>query len=97
MIKKNRPKTQKKTDMAQKINIDQKRIEAILTCLESSDGFVLELISVINEALSTNNQIKIDDCLEYWEEIAELDCIPDFKKNSWSAYNALVEAGIVTP
>ncbi len=83
--------------MAPKINIDQKRVEHILSCLESSDSFIIELVSVINKAVSNGRQSDIDDCLEYWEDVAELHCIPDFKKNSWDAYNSLITAGIVAP
>ena len=83
--------------MAQKDNIDQKRVKHILSCLENSDSFTLELVAAINKAQSSGGQEDIDDCLEYWEDVAELHCIPDFKKNSWDTYNALVTAGVVTP
>ena len=83
--------------MAKKINIDQKRVEHILSCLESSESFTLELVSAANKAISNGDQSGIDDCLEYWEDVAELHCIPDFKKNSWDAYNFLVARGVTAP
>lgn len=59
------------------------------------EQFHTDLLDAIDRAKSANDFSIIDNFIEDWEDVAELNSIPGFKKRVWKKYNQLKEAGLV--
>ncbi len=62
---------------------------------EEQEQFLDEVLIALARSKESGNFTIVDDCIEEWEEIAELNSIPNFKKNVWKRFNRLKEAGII--
>lgn len=62
---------------------------------EEKEQFLDELLSAIKHSKKSANFGAIENCLEYWEEVAELNSIPNFKERVWERFNCLKSAGKV--
>lgn len=59
--------------------------------VEEKEQFLFELIAACNSGESNI----IEDCIEGWRDIAELNSIPNLKERVWERFNALKNAGKV--
>lgn len=77
-------------------NLDKHRIRWILEHLdEGRDHFVMDLVGLLEAALDSGDTSPIEECLDEWEAVAELDSMPGFKAKIWEGFNKLKERGIV--
>ncbi|MCD6584182.1 MAG: hypothetical protein J7K96_00295 [Desulfobacteraceae bacterium] len=58
---------------------------------EEKEQFLSELLA----AAQTGDLSIVEDCLEDWQDIAEMNSIPNLKENAWERFNALKNAGKV--
>ena len=72
-----------------------KRKNNILNFLttEEIEQFLDELLSASKGVQDIDVSNKIRDCIEGWEDIAELNSIPNFKEKVWERFNKLKAVG----
>lgn len=76
--------------------MDLSRIEQILTHLgDEKDQFILDLAAAMQTALDSGDHVPLDDCIEDWEDVAELNSIPGFKARVWQKHEILRNRGII--
>jgi hypothetical protein len=79
--------------MSQLINVD--RVAEILRYINAKELFIIELMVAINNSLAEKNPQIIEDCLQEWENSAELNSIPGFSDNVQRRFKSLVKAGLI--
>jgi len=77
------------------LKIDSEKVAEILKYINDKDSFILELVLAINQAIEESNIDIIENCLDEWEESAELNSIGGFSDRVQRRYNLLVEAGLI--
>lgn len=60
---------------------------------EEKEQFLSELLIATEHFYNNGDSSRIKDCLDRWDDIAELNSIPNFKKNVWERFNDLKCAG----
>ena len=78
------------------MKIDKPRIEWIIANLdEGKDRFVIELLDAIEVVFNTGEISALEQCIDEWETVAELDNIPGFKVKVWEKFNKLKAQGLL--
>jgi len=62
---------------------------------EEKEQFLNELLLFIKNCKINNSYESVMECIERWEDIAEMNSIPGFKENVWKRFNCLKSAGKV--
>ena len=62
---------------------------------EEKEQFLDELLTLIVHCKIDIKHKSIEQCIECWEDIAELNSIPKFKERVWERFNCLKSAGKV--
>jgi Ribonuclease G/E len=78
-----------------KLKIEPKRIEEIMKYIEDKDEFIVDLMTALQRSLDENDVQYFDDCLDQWEDVAELASTPCVVENVWKSYRQLVDAGLI--
>lgn len=60
---------------------------------EEKEQFLNELLIATDHFYNKGDSDHIRDCLDRWDDIAELNSIPNFKKNVLERFNVLKCAG----
>jgi len=63
--------------------------------VEDKEQFLDELLSLIEHCKIDIKYEFIEQCIDRWEDIAELNSIPKFKERVWERFNCLKSAGKV--
>ena len=51
------------------------------------------MLVAIEDYKKTENFSLIEECIENWKDVAELNSIPNFKEHVWERFNKLKDAG----
>lgn len=78
-----------------KINNKKNNLLNFLTEVEK-EQFLDELLTLIFHHKIEKQFESIEQCLDSWEDVAELNCIPNLKANVWERFNSLKRAGKVS-
>ena len=57
--------------------------------------FLKELLESIEIAASRGEWSGVETCIEEWEDVAELNSIPNFQNNVWGRFNRLKSEGLI--
>lgn len=73
------------------------RVNEIISFLsvEEREQFLSDLLSAVDEARNIESFDPINECVDGWEDIAELNSIPGLKDRVWARYNRLKDSGRV--
>ena len=77
-----------KMEKAQKVN----RIVAFLST-DEQEQFLSDLLKAVEKAKEAEDFEVIDKCVEAWENVAELNSIPNFSDTVWNRFNNLKKMG----
>jgi len=56
---------------------------------EEKEQFLNELLDALSHFKNTKDIKEIEECIENWEDVAELNSIPNFKERVWERFNRL--------
>lgn len=62
---------------------------------EEKEHFLDELLTLIKRFKIDKKCESIERCIDNWEEVAELNSIPNFKERVWERFNCLKSEGKV--
>jgi len=74
---------------------ESQKINRLLSFLsqEERDQFLAELLDMADKSRDANNLELINECIDDWEDIAELNSIPGLKIHAWEQFNKLKTTG----